>query len=159
MTRERILKKDRGMLQQSWSWQITEQLLKTGRYENSQNNWRCFNPEWQERFCSVIWPLLLSWTLQHGFFVDLHESSNILILSSTCRGAALLLSLLAEAICAIWCLIDNSINQWLHWLPTERKHKLWQTRMKSDISFNTRYFITCNSIRWISRCTQYDNHL
>lgn len=58
------------------------------------------------------------------FFVDLHESSNILILSSTRRGAALLLSLLAEAICAIWCLIDSSINQWLHWLPTERKRKL-----------------------------------
>lgn len=159
MTRERILKKDRGMLQQSWSWQITEQLLKTGRYENSQNNWRCFNPEWQERFCSVILASAPLMDAAARFFVDLHESSNILILSSTRRGAALLLSLLAEAICAIWCLIDSSINQWLHWLPTERKRKLWQTRMKSDISFNTRYFITCNSIRWISRCPQYDNHL
>lgn len=159
MTRERILKKDRGMLQQSWSWQITEQLLKTGRYENSQNNWRCFNPEWQERFCSVILASAPLMDAAARFFVDLHESSNILILSSTRRGAALLLSLLAEAICAIWCLIDNSINQWLHWLPTERKRKLWQTRMKSDISFNTRYYIKCNSIRWISRCTQYDKHL
>lgn len=56
-------------------------------------------------------------------------------------------------------LIYNSINQWLHWLPTERKRKLWQTRMKSDISFNTRYFIKCNSIRRISKCPQYDNHL